>query len=262
MVKKIIIILIGFYILILLGFYFFQEKIIFRPKKISKNELYSFDKKFEEVNLNTEDSATINAIHFKVENPKGVILYFHGNKGNLNRWGKVVLPFTNHGYDVFVMDYRGYGKSTGKKTEPAMYKDAQLCYDYLQKSYKENTIIVYGRSLGGTFATYVASQNNPKQLILEATFYSMTQVIHNKFPILPYNKLLNFKFETDQFISKVKSPTLIFHGSKDRLVSVDLSKKLYEKSNKENTTFIEINEATHHNIGEFEAYKIALNNVF
>ena len=261
MFKKTIIILTILYISILIGFYFFQENIIFRPEKSSENFIYTFDKNFEEIDIEVTDKASINAIHFRVEKPKGVVLYFHGNKGNLNRWGNIVLPFTNYNYDVFVMDYRGYGKSTGKRTEDLMYSDAQSCYDYISKLYDEKNIVVYGRSLGGTFATFVASQNNPKQLILEATFYSMTEVIKNKLPILPYSELLKFKFETDKFIGHVKVPTVIFHGNKDRLVSIDLGIKLFEKSNKKNTEFIEIDGATHHNIGEFPLYKKTLENI-
>ena len=261
MFKKLMIILITLYILMLLGFYFFQENIIFRPKKISKDYIYTFDKNFEEIDLKITKKTSLNALHFKVVNPKGIIIYFHGNKGNLIRWGNIVKPFIDYNYDVFVMDYRGYGKSTGEKTEEAMYSDAQYCYDYISKLYGENDIVVYGRSLGGTFATFVASQNNPKQLILEATFYSMTEVIQNKLPILPYNNLLKFKFETDKFIGRVKAPTIIFHGTEDRLVSVDLGEKLFERSNKENTEFVQIKGATHHNIGEFQVYKNDLKNI-
>ncbi len=242
------------YLAILLGYYFFQERIIFQPKTISKNYTYSFAANFEEINLKAKDSASINGILFTVKNPKGVILYFHGNKGSLDRWGKISLTLTHYGYDVFVMDYRGYGKSTGIRTETLMYNDAQLCYEHLLKSYHENSIVVYGRSLGGTFATYVASKNNPKLLILEATFSNMKDVMNNKLPILPYAHLLKFKFETSQLISKVTVPTIIFHGNKDRLVSVDLSKKLYKQANKKYTKFIELNGATHHNIGEFKNY--------
>ncbi len=261
MFKKVIIILIALYILILLGFYFFQENIIFRPKKTSANYNYTFDKNFKEINLEISPDVLINAVHFKVIDPKGVILYFHGNKGNLIRWGNIVQPFTDYNYDVFVMDYRGYGKSKGLRTEKKMYSDAQVCYDYVSKLYDERDIVVYGRSLGGTFATFVASQNSPKQLILEATFYSMTEVIRNKLSILPYSKLLNFKFETDRFIGKVKAPTVIFHGTEDRLVSIELGKKLFEKSNKENTEFIEVDGATHHNISEFQVYRNSLQNI-
>ncbi len=183
MVKKIVLILIVLYVIILLGFYFFQESITFRSKKITHNYSYYFGQKFEEVNLKTTDNALLNALHFKVDNSKGVILYFHGNTGNLKRWGAIAAELTKYNYDVFVMDYRGYGKSSGKRTEVLMYKDAQLSYDYLKETYNEKNIVVYGRSLGGTFATFVAANNNPKQLIVEATFSSLQEINYQFYPI-------------------------------------------------------------------------------
>lgn len=165
-----------------MGFYLVQERIIFQSKKLDKNFSYTFAKKFEEVNLKAKDNSTINALHFKVENPKGVLLYFHGNKGSLKRWGDMVSPYTDYNYDVFVMDYRGYGKSNGKRSENVMYSDAQVAYDHLKNAFKESDIVVYGRSMGATFATFVSSQNKPKQLILEAPFYSLVDAINGNFP--------------------------------------------------------------------------------
>lgn len=255
MIKKGVFIILGVYVLLLIGIYFFQEKIIFRSKTLPKNYSYTFDKKFEEINLSTSDKSIINALHFKVDNPKGVILYFHGNKGSLERWGKKITPLLDYGYDLFVIDYRGYGKSTGRRVEEKMYKDAQLSYDYLLKTYKEHEIVVYGRSLGGTFATYVASKNNPKHLLLEASFSSVTDVAHSTIPIFPFEKLFRFKFKSYKIIENVKIPTTIFHGNNDALVSLKIAKKLYNYSNKTNTEFIEIDKGTHHNLGEFNIYK-------
>lgn len=262
MIKKIFLILIVLYVLILLGFYFFQNSIVFRQKKTALKYTYTFNQKFEEIYLKTKDNAVLNVVHFKVENSKGVILYFHGNKDNLKRWGEIAGKLTTYGYDVFVVDYRGYGKSTGKKTETLMYDDAQLCYDYVKQYYNEESIVVYGRSLGGTFATYVASLNQPKQLILEATFSSMQDVVAHKLPILPYDQLLKFKFKSFEFIEKVTVPTLIFHGTKDKLVPLNLAKKLFKYANKNLTEFVKINEATHHNISQSEEYKQILTTLF
>ena len=258
MIKKTLLILIVLYVFILLGFYFFQNSIVFRPKRTAQNYTYSFEQDFKEINLKAKDKATLNALHFKVDNPKGVILYFHGNKDNLERWGAIAAELTKYNYDVFVMDYRGYGKSTGNRTESLMYADAQLCYDYLKQSYKENSIVVYGRSLGGTFATFVASQNNPKQLILEATFSSLQDVVFHNLPILPYSKILKFKFKTFELIEKVKCPITIFHGNQDELVSIELAQKVYAHSNRELTEFVEIEKGTHHNISDFEKYRETL----
>ena len=261
MIKKISILLIILYVFMLLGFYFFQNYIVFRPKKTAQNYTYSFKHKFEEISIKTHDKAVLNAIHFKVDKPKGVILYFHGNKDNLIRWGEIAGKLTTYNYDVFVMDYRGYGKSTGKRTETLMYDDAQLCYDYLRRYYKESSIVVYGRSLGGTFATYVASKNIPKQLILEATFSSMLDVVNQKLPIFPYSKILNFKFKTFKLIEKVNCPTLIFHGTNDKLVPIRFAKKVVKHADKKQTQFIKIKEGAHHDLNIYEEYKIEVRNV-
>ena len=248
MVKRIILLVFGLYLLLLVGFYLFQEKVIFRPKKLAKDYIFSFDKKFEEVNLTTDDNSIINAIHFKVKNPKGIILYFHGNKGNLQRWGPMIFPFTEYGYDVFVMDYRGYGKSNGERNEKNLYNDALLSYNYVKRLFDEEKITIYGRSLGGTFATFVASQNSSKQLILEAPFYNLLDLSYRKFRFLPYKNLLRYKFNSNNFITNVECPITIFHGDDDRLISIQSGKKLYDASNKKVSKFIEIKNGTHHNL--------------
>jgi len=261
MLKRFILLIFSLYILFMIGFYFFQEKVIFRPKKLAKNHIYSFEKKFEEIYLTAEDNSKINALHFKVKDPKGIILYYHGNKGNLKRWGQMVSPFTDYGYDVFVIDYRGYGKSNGKRNEKNLYNDAQLSYNYVKRFFDEDKIIVYGRSLGGTFATFVASQNSPKQLILEAPFYNLTDLSYRKFRYLPYKNLLRYKFNSNNFIIDVNCPITIFHGDNDRLIPLQSGTRLYEASNNDRTKFVVIKTGTHHNLMTFNIYKEKMTNL-
>ncbi len=253
MLKKIILTVVTLYLLVLVGLYFFQEKLIFQSKKLNKNFAYTFNKEFEEINLTTEDNASINALHFKVKNPKGIILYFHGNRGSLERWGTITSKFTDYGYDVFVMDYRGYGKSTGKRKEQSLYNDALLCYDYIKKSYSENNIILYGRSLGATFATYAASQNNPKKLLLESPFYNLANTANFHYPFSP-TFLLKYKFRSDEYITKVKSPITIFHGTKDDVTPHKGGRKLFEKATVQHKEFVSIDNGTHHDLAGFELY--------
>ena len=163
MIKRIIISISFLLIIGLVLFYLFQEKLIFiNWKKLDRKHPFKFSNKFEEVFIKTNDKNVINALHFKLPNPKGVILFCHGNKGNLIKWGDRVSYLLDFNYEVLVFDYRSYGKSTGNFNEEAMYTDAEAVYDYIKKQYKEEDIVVYGYSLGGTFATRVASQNNPK----------------------------------------------------------------------------------------------------
>ena len=253
--KKILIIIASLYVIIFLALYFFQEKMIFMPEQLPMDYSYSFDTNFNELFLETEDGARLNALHFKIDGPKGVVLYFHGNAGELSRWGLVVQDFVNLGYDVLVMDYRTYGKSTGKLSEKALYTDAQLFYDYLLKSYSEDKIVVYGRSLGTTFATYVASKNNPKCLFLEAPFYNLSQVASTRFPIYPVSWFLKYNFPTNQYFKKVTCPITIFHGTEDFVVNYENSKMLSQIKTTGNFKLITIPGGTHNNLVDSSLYK-------
>lgn len=260
-IKKTILILLGLYVMIGTSLYFIQEKILFRPTVLAQYYVYQFNQSFEEVFLRADDDAVINAIHFKTENPKGVILYFHGNAGDLSRWGFIAEYFVNKQYDVFIMDYRTYGKSTGKLNEAVLYKDAQLCYDHVLKQYKESDITLYGRSLGTGIATNVASKNNPKQLILETPYYSMIDVAQHKFPILPVKQLLKYKIMTNDFIKKVKCPITIFHGTDDNIVPFESGKKLYDELSDKQAKFIPIDGGNHNNLIDFEEYRKGIESI-
>ncbi|WP_186434435.1 alpha/beta hydrolase [Lutibacter sp. Hel_I_33_5] len=240
--------------------YGFQEKLIFLNEKLPQDFQYSFVGDFEEVNLKTEDNNTINALHFKVENPKGIILYFHGNKGSLERWGNIVQPYTNYGYDVFVMDYRSYGKSTGAFNEAKMYDDAMLCYHHVKKQYSEDKIVLYGRSLGTTFATFVGSKNNPKHIILEAPFYNLHAAANYQFKVVP-KFLFKYKLPTDKLIRNIKSPITFFHGTNDKVTSPEDSKRLMKLVPHQENELVIIESAVHGNIGDFQIYKDVLTSI-
>ncbi len=252
---KTILIFLILYLFSMAFFYFFQERLIFQNEKLAPDYKFSFEQKFEEINLQTADNNTINALLFKADNPKGVLLYFHGNRGSLVRWGEISSYFTRFDLDIFVMDYRSYGKSTGEFNENQMYNDAQICYNYLKEKYPENSISIYGRSLGCTFAVRTAVNNNPKQLILEAPFYNLTDAVRYHYPLLPFKFLLKYKFNTNEYIARIPCKTTIFHGTKDDVVPFSSGKKLFNSSNLSQTSLIKIEEGTHHNLFEFSKYQ-------
>ena len=252
--KKFVIVLFGLYVMIGSALYFFQKKLLFLPTTLEQNYQYQFDYPFEELFLKTEDNATINALHFKVNNPKGVILYFHGNAGDLSRWGKITEYFVAMQYDVLVMDYRTYGKSTGKLSEQAFYKDAQFCYDYLLKHYSEKEITLYGRSLGTGIASYLVSKNQPRQLILETPYYSILDIAKQRFPMFPVNQLFKHNFPTFQYLPKAKYPITIIHGTDDSIVPYSSGKKLSELG-LDNLKFITIEGGSHNDLINYEAYE-------
>jgi fermentation-respiration switch protein FrsA (DUF1100 family) len=242
------------YVMVNVSLYVFQDKILFQPTVLEQDYKFIFNHNFEEVFLKTDSETNINAIHFKVENTKGVILYFHGNQGDLQRWGNITEYFVDKGYDVFVIDYRTYGKSIGRLSEEALYSDAQFAYNHLATQYPEQDITVYGRSLGTTFAAFVTSKNKPKQLILETPYYSIVDVAKNRFPLIPVTQFMNYEFPTYKFMTNVNCNTTIIHGTSDRVVPFSSGKKLYESSNKQKTKFISVEGANHNDLIDFDAY--------
>lgn len=234
--------------------YFLQDKLMFLPTVLEQDYQYQFNFPFEELFFNTEEEAIINALHFKVEKPKGVILYFHGNAGDLSRWGTIVEYFVRKDYDVLVMDYRTYGKSIGKLSEDAFYVDAQFCYDYLKERYEESEITIYGRSLGTGIATYVASKNHPKQVVLETPYYSMVDVAKSRFPIVPVKQLMRYELPSYKYIKQVKCKITMFHGTDDKVIPIESAEKLSRSLLNDNITLTVINGGSHNDLVNFDAY--------
>lgn len=252
--KKIAKFLLGLYILSIIMLYFFQEKLIFLPSQLPQDFSYSFTLPHKEFNLETSDGAVLNGLHFKNTDSKGVILYFHGNAGDLSRWGEIALYFVEKQYDVVIMDYRTYGKSTGKLSPDVLFSDAQLFYDYTLEHYEEKEVSLYGRSLGTGIATALASKNKPKQLILETPFYSLLDVAQSMFPFLPVSLFLKYKLPSFEFIQDVSCPISIFHGNSDSVVPFESGKKLYEVIPNTNKSFFKIVGGDHNNLVSFPEY--------
>ncbi|MFB6305666.1 MAG: alpha/beta hydrolase, partial [Flavobacteriales bacterium] len=216
------------YGLIFLFLYLFQEKLIFHPKKLPDDFKFHFDNDFEEKNYYPEEGVKINSLHFftRVSNKKGIILYLHGNSGSNQQWGMVAENYLKRGYDLFTMDYRGFGKSRGKLSENALFMDAHYIYNYLKYQYRENEIIVYGVSLGTGIASYISSINSPKMLILETPYYSLMDLAEHYYPFLPHSLILNYPLRTAKYLKNVKCPLYIFHGDQDKIVYYKSSLKL------------------------------------
>lgn len=259
--KRILGLGLGAYLIAIVMLYFLQEKLIFLPTRLPQNYAYSFSEHFEEVFLSAADGARLNALWFKREDPNGLILYFHGNAGNLSRWGEIVQPFVKMGFDVLVMDYRTYGKSTGNLSEKNLYSDAQLFYDYAQKHYQEKQIVLYGRSLGTGMATRLAADNGPGLLLLETPYYSLLDIGVKRFPWLPVRWFMKYPFRTHEYVQQLRCPVRIFHGTEDRIIPFDSGRKLFDSIPRADKTFYSIQGGRHNNLSSFPAYQRAVNEV-
>ena len=229
--QQIIVLVIVIYVLLCLVAYFVQERFIFKPEKLDPNFKFSYQgiaDKFEELNFETETGVNINGIRFYHDDPKGLLMYFHGNTRSIKGWSKYAKDFTRCGYDVLMIDYRGFGKSTGKRSEDNMNIDSQYIYNRMRAkfNYKEENIIIYGRSLGSGFACKLASNNKPKMLILDAPYYSFSHLTNRFLPFMPVAILLRFSIRTDIWIRYVRCPIFIIHGTKDWLIPYTSSVRL------------------------------------
>lgn len=139
MSPTILYIIIG-YVLLMVIVYFIQEKFIFKPEKLAADFQFKYDAPFKEVSFNPEPGVIISGIHFNVKKPHGLIIYFHGNTRSIKGWGKYARDFFRFGYDVLLVDYRGFGKSIGKRSETAMLRDMQFVYDQLCLQFPEDHI--------------------------------------------------------------------------------------------------------------------------
>lgn len=245
--------IIGALFFLLLAVYFLQDLFIFKPEKLRSNFQFKYDIPFKELNFNVEPGVCINGLHFYRENPKGLLLYFHGNTRSIKGWAKYARDFYRYDYDVVLVDYRGFGKSTGERKEKEMLNDMQFVYTALASQYAENHLLVYGRSLGSGFATKVASDNHPRYLILDSPYYNFRKVIQRFLPFLPVRYVLRFHLRTDKWISKVTCPVYIIHGTKDWLIPIRHSEEL-QKINPRRVTLIRIHGGGHNNLSKFSDY--------
>lgn len=229
MIIKIFIILLALYILLCGLLYVFQEKLIFFPQKLNQNYKFDFKQSFEEIIIKTKDQKKLHGLLFKSENSKGLVFYLHGNAGSLSSWGEVAQTYTNLNYDIFLLDYRGFGKSEGTiNGQNQLFQDVQIAYNEILKSYTEDKITVLGYSIGAGLATKLASTNHPKLLILQAPFYSLTDMMRQTYRIIP-TFILKYKFEINKYIDACNMPIVIFHGNQDKVIYYKSSLKLKEK---------------------------------
>ncbi len=257
----ILIIPISIYLVSLSLLYFNQEKLIFFPDVLPQDFVFKFDNSFEEKFIETPDGKILNGLLFKADSSRGVIFYLHGNSGAVNFWGFISEIYDDLNYDIFILDYRGYGKSQGKiENEKQLYADVQLAYSMIAKEYNENQIIIIGQSLGTGPASLLAGQNNPKQLILISPYYSVSDLVSHNYKIVP-SFLIKYKFPTNEFIKDIKSPIVILHGNKDKTIYVDSSKKLIKLCKPSDKLFI-IDNLGHNGIYDnFEFLKLLKENI-
>ncbi len=213
---------------------------------------FRFAVPFEEIEVDVE-GARLNALYFQQPNSRGLVFFLHGNGGNLDPWTSNIEYYRQVNYDLFIFDYRGYGKSSGHNTsEKQLHADVRAAWDAVAPRYQDKPIVVYGRSLGAALAAKLAKDVNPDLLILVSPFTSMVAMAHQQYPYLP-DWLVRYPLRTDERIADIQSPIVFVHGDKDYLIPLEHSRTLHGLA-RPGAKLLEIRGAGHNDIHQFESY--------
>jgi pimeloyl-ACP methyl ester carboxylesterase len=208
------------------------------------------------------DKKKLNGVLFKAKNPKGLILWYPGGRGIIDSVGIDSKIYTDLNYDLFILNFRGYGKSEGKiSSEKQFDQDMQSVYDYFKKEYQEKNIILFGYSAGTGPASSVAASNNPKMLILQAPYYSLTKEGQRIFYYLPISLLNRYEFPIYSYLEKTKCPVVIIHGDNDKKIPAKTSSLLLKPFLKPNDQLIILKGQGHNHFLDNKEYLTTLTRI-
>ncbi len=251
--------LLGLACIYLLGFaiiYLQQDRFIFQRQILAQDFKFTHDA--QELTILSGDSVQLSTLLFKTaDSLKGLILYFHGNRHSLERWGRYAPDLTALGYDVLMIDYRGYGKSSGRPTETGLYLDTEAVYAWAKEKYPFTPLIYYGRSLGTGAATYLATTHLPDKVVLETPFDELKNVVPIYFRFMLHLIPLRHTFYNNRRIANIACPILILHGTQDQIVPLSSALGL-KPLLKPTDQFVVIEGGRHNNLIRFEATRKAL----
>jgi uncharacterized protein len=235
----------------------FQERFIFRGKTVPPNFDYQLSKNTEEFYFNTNDGGKIHAVLFKInpdQQASRVVMFYHGNTGNMLRWKNVAHQFKSRGCDVMIMDYRGYGKSSGKRNETTFFQDALFVYDEVAKRYTQPNIIIYGKSIGTAAASYVAGYRKPRKVMLETPFYSMVDLFYTYYQLFPRLFRFKYSFKNHEYLKRAQCSIHIIAAGKDLVVPKKSSSKL-QSVLKDTDEFIMVEQGQHNDLAMYDIFQ-------
>ena len=234
------------------GLYFFQEHLLFHPTSLAKDHQFRFSQAFEEISIPSR-TGNISVVTFMPEKePKGLVVFFHGNKHNVEHYAKYPSFFTENGYEVWMMDYPGFGKSTGEISEAILYEQALLVFDSAREKTGKENIVVYGKSIGTGIASYVAAHRSCTQLILETPYYNIRELAGHYFPIYPSWPPARYQFPNYKHLKKVEEPVTIIHGTEDEVVPYQQGQKLAVENPR--IRMVTVNGGKHNDLSNFPQF--------
>lgn len=239
------------YLFLALFLALFQARFLFLPGKTIFMTPDEKGMKYEDLSIELPGGTSINAWFVCAENPRGTVLFCHGNAGTMSHRIDSAEIFLSLGLNVMLFDYCGYGRSPGTPSEQQTYQDAEAVWNFLvvDKAISSEKIIVLGRSMGGPIAAKLAKEYRPALCILESTFTSVPEMARARFPIFPTKLLVSIKYPTIEYVKDIKSPILIVHSTDDEIIPYRMGQEIFAMSN-EPKYFLELNGG--HNETYFE----------
>ena len=210
--------------------YLQQPGMIFYPMRTLEATPQEWGMAYEDVILTTSDAVELHGWYIPAPNARGVLLFLHGNAGNISHRRDSIAIFRRLGLDVFIFDYRGYGRSQGRPDEAGLYRDAQAAWRHLTETrgVAARDIVIFGRSLGGAVAAQLAAQVPARALILESTFSSAREFARQVFPVLSRLVAVRYDFDTRAQMQAVQCPVLVLHSPDDEIMPYALGERVFQ----------------------------------
>jgi len=241
MLIKLIIGIASIYIILCLLMFIFQRNFIYFPDRTVFFTPNHINLLYDDIYYKTSDNITINGWFIPADSAKNVVLFCHGNAGNISHRLESIQIFNRLSLDVFIFDYRGFGKSEGSVNEEGTYLDASGAWDFLvgEKGFNPEQIIIFGRSLGSGVASWLAREKQSRGLILESSFTSLPDLGAKIYPYLPVRLLSRYNYPTLDNLKDITCPKLFIHSKDDEIIPFSLGRKNFEMAS-EPKMFLEI----------------------
>lgn len=247
----------GIYLLLSLLLYLFQGSMVFLANLPGRTlEAFPSDLglEYEDVTLETDDGESLHGWYIPAPEARGVLLFFHGNAGNISHRLDSISIFHRLGLDVLIIDYRGYGRSSGKPTEQGTYRDAEAAWRHLvdERGIPAGRIVIFGRSLGGAVGARLGSRlgdgDTPAAVIIESSFTSGVDMARRLYPFLPARLITRLRYPVVEYASLLESPVLVVHSRDDEIIPFEMGQRIHEVAKGEKA-FLELRGG--HNEGFF-----------
>lgn len=255
--KWLLIVALGVYALLGLVLYVGQRAMMYVPDPERVGPARAGFSEAEELVLEAADGERIITWHLPPRGTQPVILYFHGNGGNLSYRVPRFRAFADAGFGLLAVSYRGYGGSSGHPSETGLIADAAAAYAEARRRYPADRLVFWGESLGTGVSVALAAEQRVKALVLESPFASTLDIARKAFPMFPVTWLMKDQFRSDLRIAHVMSPVLVMHGARDAVVPIASGEGLYALAN-EPKRFVRFPDGAHNNLDTYGATQAAL----